>query len=175
MGIEKLLDLFGELFLYFLPLVFGFVTLMLQTKNFEDEYDQKIKEISIIYDDRFEGKLNEYIDFRSKTQEDLEKFLEGRYEYVESLLSYANEYRRWTTMSVTTKSRIRYQSFTFLLSGTLLILSGYVPERTVAFFQFSGSVLFSIALLHMLHHYLVFRQKLDRKYNQLELRLTKNW
>ena len=66
MSIKEILDIIVGVFEYFLPLVFGFATLVLQTKNFEDEYDQKIKEISIVYDDKFEEKLTEYISFKSK-------------------------------------------------------------------------------------------------------------
>ncbi|MBU7025983.1 MAG: hypothetical protein HXS48_03500 [Theionarchaea archaeon] len=153
---------------------------MLQTKNFEDEHDQKIKEISIVYDDKFEEKLADYINFKSKrkkskTQRDLEKFEEKRYGYIESLLNYASEYRKWTTMTITTKSHIRYQGFAFLLSGILLVLSKYLPERVVTSSQFIGSSLFIVGFLHISYHYLIFRRALDKKYNQLELRSIKDW
>ena len=119
------LDIFREICLYLLPLIFGFITLLLQTKNFEDEYDRKIKEISIIYDSKFEEKLADYVNFKSEqletsnleVEKDLERFEEERYVYIESLLNYANEYRKWTTMTIAIKSHIRYQSFAFLLSG----------------------------------------------------------
>jgi hypothetical protein len=183
MSFEEMLDIIGGVFEYFLPLIFGFVTLVLQTKNFEDEYDQKIKEISIVYDSKFEEELASYISFKSKkqepskniTQKDLEKFEEERYGYIESLLNYASEYRRWATMTMTTKSRIRYQSFAFLLSGILLVLSNYVPENVTIPLQLAGSFLFIAGFLHISHHYLIFRRKLDEKYNQLELRSVKDW
>lgn len=183
MNIKEILDIIGGIFEYLLPLIFGFATLVLQTKNFEDEYDQKIKEISIVYDSKFEEKLTEYIDFKSKTQKslkettprDLEKFEEAKYEYVENLLNYANEYRKWTTMTVTTKSHIRYQSFAFLLSGILLVLSKYVPDRVVTSLQVTGILLFILGFLHISYHYLIFRRQLDKKFNQLEVRSIKDW
>ncbi len=182
MSIKEILDIIVGAFEYFLPLIFGFATLMLQTKNFEDEYDQKIKEISIVYDDKFEERLTEYINFKSKkprskeaTQKDLEKFEEERYGYIESLLNYASEYRKWTTMTMTTKSHIRYQSFAFLLSGVLLVLSKYAPEWIITSLQSVGSFLFIVGFLHISYHYLLFRRKLDKKYNQLELRSIKDW
>ncbi len=180
---KEILDIFTEICLYFIPFIFGFLTLLLQTKNFEDEYDRKIKEISIVYDSRFEEKLAEYVDFKSKkietsnlkVKKDLEEFEEERYVYIESLLNYANEYRKWTTMTITTKSHIRYQSFAFLLSGVLLISSIYISERVNLFPQVIGIALLIIASSHMIHHYLIFRPRLDKKYNQLELRSTKDW
>lgn len=183
MNIKEILDIFGGILEYLLPLIFGFVTLVLQTKNFEDEYDKKIKEISIVYDNKFEEKLSEYIILKARKQEaskkltekDLEKFEEERYEHIENLLNYANEYRKWTTMTITIKSHIRYQSFAFLLSGILLVLSKYVPERIVSFLEGAGIFLFTAAFLHITYHYLMFRRKLDKKYNQLELRSIKNW
>lgn len=183
MNTNEVLDIFREICLYFIPLIFGFITLLLQTKNFEDEYDRKIKEISIVYDNRFEEKLADYVNFKSRkleitrteVEKDLERFEEERYVYIENLLNYANEYRKWTTMTMTTKSHIRYQSFTFLLSGILLVFSIYIPEKMSSFLQIVGIVSFIVALFHMVYHYLIFRPKLDRKYNQLELRSTKEW
>lgn len=180
---KEVFDIFREICLYFIPFIVGFITLLLQTKNFEDEYDRKIKEVSIVYDSRFEEKLAEYVDFKSKKREitdlevekDLEKFEEERYAYIESLLNYANKYRKWTTMTITTKSQIRYQSFAFLLSGILLISSIYIPGRMNLFPQVIGIGLLIIASFHMIYHYLVFRPRLDKKYNQLELRSTKDW
>ncbi len=183
MNIKEILDIFGGILEYFLPLIFGFVTLVFQTKNFEDEYHKKIKEISIVCDNKFEEKLSEYIALKARKQEaskmltekDLEKFEEERYEYIENLLNYANEYRKWTTMTMTTKSHIRYQSFAFLLSGVLLVLSKYVPGGIVSLFQGVGILLFTAGFLHVSYHYLIFRRKLDKKYNQLELRSIKIW
>ncbi|MGC1122649.1 MAG: hypothetical protein WBA22_16320 [Candidatus Methanofastidiosia archaeon] len=183
MSLKEVLDILGGVFEYFLPLVFGFATLALQTKNSEDEYDEKIKEISIVYNDKFEEKLSSYINLKSEQQEssdeetvkDLEKYEERRYEQIESLLNYASEYRKWTTMTMRTKSHIRNQSFAFLLSGILLTLSRYPSGKIVLALQLFGISLFLAGFLHISYHYLIFRPKLDRKYNQLELRSIKEW
>lgn len=183
MSFKEILDILGGVFEYFLPLIFGFATLALQTKNFEDEYDEKIKEISIVYNDKFEERLSSYISLKSEQQKstdervvkDLERYEERRYEQIENLLNYASEYRRWTTLTMRTKSHIRYQSFAFLLSGILLTLSKYASGKIVLALQLFGISLFLAGFIHISYHYLIFRPRLDRKYNQLELRSIKEW